>query len=188
MTYTPAAGFSCTTPITISPAISDGTWYLDTGQRQKATVNAIWQMPHGFQLSGIFLYGDQGWATPAASTDICAGGAGSARVQAPFAGGARVQLHDSNRERGGWMSSPQKPRQAAVDQEAGHAALKSFTLGGRVKLQGIAELFNVLNTVNYDPTKFVTSLGNLTNYSTPGASANIQCYPRMAQFGFRATF
>jgi hypothetical protein len=45
-----------------------------------------------------------------------------------------------------------------------------------------------VNRTNYDPTNWVKSLGNLTTYDTPGACSNIQYYPRMAQFGFRATF
>ena len=42
--------------------------------------------------------------------------------------------------------------------------------------------------MKHDPSKWVTSFGNLATYNTPGSTTNIQYYPRMAQFGFRATF
>jgi hypothetical protein len=188
MTYAPATGFSCTTPIAISPAIADGTWYLDTGQRQKITANAIWQLPHGFQLSGVYLYGDQGWATPAPSTDLYLSGAGAARVQAPFAGVPGFSCTLAAETVVGGCLIPRNLIKLPSIKKLDVRVAKTIAVGTRVRLQGIAEVFNVLNTVNYDPTKWVTSLGNLATYTTPGASSNIQYYPRMAQFAFRATF
>jgi len=188
MTYTPSAGFSCTTPIALSPAIADGTWYLDGSQRQKVTANAIWQLPYGLQLSGVYLYGDQGWATPSASSDIYLSGAGAARVQAPFAGVPGFSCTAASENVAGGCLIPRNLVKLPSIKKLDMRLTKSINLSTRVKLQAIAELFNVLNTVNYDPTKWVTSLGNPATYSTAGASSNIQYYPRMAQFGFRATF
>jgi hypothetical protein len=62
---------------------------------------------------------------------------------------------------------------------------RRFKLGSRARIDGILEVFNVLNTPNYQ--SYVTNL-SATNYGAPSASSNIQYYPRMAQLGFRAAF
>ena len=62
---------------------------------------------------------------------------------------------------------------------------RRFRLGSHATLDGILEMFNVLNTPNYQT--YVTNL-SAVNYGAPSASSNIQYYPRMVQLGFKAAF
>ena len=67
-----AAGKSvCDVPITLAPDVSENKYYLTGDQRHRATFNGIWQLGYGFQLSGLYLFGDNGKATPtSARTDF----------------------------------------------------------------------------------------------------------------------
>jgi hypothetical protein len=189
--------FSCNTPITLQRDIAENAYYLDPGQRQKITFNGIWQMPYGFQLSGVYLFGDQGWATPtygvdvrntgnvpslqrliptgtlgcsASSTSVTTNGLATGVTYNAAAGGCFVARNAFD------ISSIKK-----LDVRL----TRRFKLGARARVDGILEVFNVLNTPNYQ--SYVTNL-SATNYGAPSASTNIQYYPRMAQLGFRATF
>jgi hypothetical protein len=58
----------CDVPITLHPVLAE-EWYLNGDQRHRFTFNGIWQMPYDLQLSGLYIFGDNGWATPAAGVD-----------------------------------------------------------------------------------------------------------------------
>jgi len=62
---------------------------------------------------------------------------------------------------------------------------KKFTMSNRVTVEGIAEVFNLLNHANYGSytTQEVSVL-----YGKPSSNPAVAYQPRMAQLGFRLTF
>ena len=63
-------------------------------------------------------------------------------------------------------------------------AVKTFSIN-RVRVQGIVDFFNILNTENWG--SYGTTFGT-TTYLQPGSSTNLFYQPRQVQFGVRATF
>jgi len=62
---------------------------------------------------------------------------------------------------------------------------KRFRLGGRAAIDGLMEVFNLLNHANYG--SYTTAESN-ANYGAPSQNTNVAYQPRMLQFGFRAAF
>jgi hypothetical protein len=176
----PAAGAGCANPTTL---MADGSptcdvafalhpslveeWYLSPDQRHRFTFNGIWQIGAGFQASGLYFYGDQGWATPSSGVDALASGSTGGRVRAD---GTLVP-----------RNSFDIPSMHRVDARL----QKQFRLGGNVSIDGIIEVFNLFNHANY--ASFTTNEAS-ARYGQPTESVNVSYQPRMLQFGFRASF
>lgn len=175
-TVTAAGSFVCDVPITLHPALRE-EWY-DTGvQRHRFTFNGIWQLPYAFQLSGLYIFGDNGWATPTTGQDVLATGATTgptSRVRpanSPFISqGALIP----------W-SSFDLSSLSRVDMRL----QRKFTVSRRISFDGIIEVFNVFNRANYG--SWVTNEGN-ARYGQPTDNNNIAFTPRLMQLGFRTTF
>jgi hypothetical protein len=155
----------CDVPVTLASDIQQ-EWYLTPDQQKRATFNGIWEVGAGFQLSGKYLYGDNGWATPTAGVDTRQTGSTSGRLMADGTLIARNAFD--------------KPSIHKVDIRA----QKRFSLG-KAKIEGIVEVFNLFNHQNL--TTFVTNLSN-SKFGQPSGDTNIDYQPRMAQFGFRLTY
>jgi hypothetical protein len=196
-TSTTPGTFSCSTPITLQPDISENGYYLDPGQRQKVTVNGIWQLPYGFQLSGVYLFGDQGWATPTYGVDVRntgnvpslqrlvpTGTLGCSSTSTAIAINGLNTPVTYSASAGGCLVSRNAYDISSI-KKLDVRLTRRFRIGPKATVDGIVEMFNVLNTANYQ--SYVTNL-SATNYGAPSASSNIQYYPRMVQLGFRATF
>jgi hypothetical protein len=63
---------------------------------------------------------------------------------------------------------------------------RRFPLGGRAGIDGILELFNVLNHANYG--SYGTSEVARNDYGVPSSSTNVAYAPRILQLGFRLAF
>jgi hypothetical protein len=46
-----------------------------------ATFNGIWEAPHGFQLSGLYIFGDNGYSTPTSGFDARSQGSTGGRLR-----------------------------------------------------------------------------------------------------------
>jgi hypothetical protein len=159
--------FVCDAPITLAPDIAQD-WFLSPDQRQRATFNGIWEMPYGVQVSGTYLYGDNGWATPTSGVDV---------RQTGSTGGTRLLANGTLVDRNSFdLPSIQK-----VDMRA----QRRFNLGRKAKIDAIVELFNVFNHQNL--ATYVTNLSN-ARFGQPSGDTNIAYQPRMLQIGFRASF
>jgi hypothetical protein len=163
-------------PITLHPALA-AQWYDAGVQRNRFTFNGIWELPYAFQLSGLYIFGDNGWATPATGQDVFATGATTgptSRVRPAtspfFSKGALIP----------W-SSFDLSSLSRVDMRL----QRKFTLSRRVSFDGILEVFNVFNRANYG--SWVTNEGN-ARYGLPTDNNNIAFMPRLMQLGFRTTF
>ena len=60
----PTAPPSCATPISLAPDFPQDEWYLSGAQRHRGVISGIWQMPLGFQLSGLSFAGRAAPHTP----------------------------------------------------------------------------------------------------------------------------
>jgi len=157
----------CDQPVTLAPDFRR-EWYDAGVQRNRFVFNGIWDAGYGFQLSGLYFYGDQGWATANAGVDVRAlGGAGG-----------RLRPNGTFIERNGF----DVPSLQRVDLRI----QRQFTIGGRSKVDGIVEVFNVFNRANYG-TNFVLAENN-PNFGRPQFNNNVAYNPRAVQFGFRASF
>ena len=164
-----AAGPVCDVPVALHPVLQQ-EWYLTPDQRHRATFNGIWEMPYGLQLSGLYLFGDQGWATSGAGVDALATGASSAATSRLRSNGTIIERNDFN-----------MPSLHRIDMRL----QRRFRLGGGVAIDGIVEAFNLINHANYGTYTLVETNAN---YERPADNTNIAFQPRTLQFGFRATF
>jgi hypothetical protein len=167
MTFTAATGFTCDVPITLAEDIAENDWYLGNEQRHRVTFNGIWDAGYGFQLSGLYIFGDEGWETPLAGIDVRAtGGAGTRRRQ-------NETLIERN--------SFDRKSMHRVDMRV----QRRFAFGSRVALDGIFEVFNLFNRANYETYELNE---RNTRFGQPNTYANIAYAPRVLQLGFRAGF
>jgi hypothetical protein len=139
-----------------------------TDQRHRAVFNGIWQMKYGFQLSGIYFYGS------------------GERLATTYGGDTRL-TGDSrgNRLRPNGTIVPRNNFVGKPIHRVDTRIQKRFALRSRVKLDGIAEVFNVLNHANFG--SYVTQENN-SGYGKPTQNNNIGYQARTVQFGFRAAF
>ncbi|HVG55441.1 MAG TPA: TonB-dependent receptor [Vicinamibacterales bacterium] len=165
-TLTATGAPTCDVPVTLHPALQE-EWYLSGDQRNRFTFNGIWQIGYGFQASGLYFYGDQGFATPSSGVDALAQGSTGGRVRANGTLVAR--------------NSFDIPSIHRVDMRV----QRQFRLGGKAAIDGIVEVFNLFNHANY--ASFTTNETS-SRYGQPTDSTNISFQPRMVQFGFRASF
>jgi hypothetical protein len=166
-TVTAPGQFACDVPVTLAPDIRD-EWYLSPDQRQRVTFNGIWQMRYGLQVSGTYLYGDNGWATATSGVDVRQTGA---------TGGTRLLADGTLVPRNNFDI----PAIHKVDMRV----QRRFALGRTLKIDGMVELFNVFNHTNL--VTYTTNLAN-ARYGLPSGDTNLAYQPRMLQVGFRATF
>ena len=62
---------------------------------------------------------------------------------------------------------------------------KTFTMAGRLRLQGIVEAFNVLNTENMTGYNGIITA---STYLQPASSTEVFYQPRQLQFAVRVTY
>ena len=155
----------CDVPVDLHPTLRE-EWYLTGDQRHRASFNGIWDVGRGFQLSGLFLWGDNGWATPTSGVDALRTGGGAGRVRADGSIIAR--------------NSFDLPAYQRMDVRV----QRRFAVGP-AQFEGIVEVFNVLNHANYG--SFVLNESS-SRYGQPTENLNVAYQPRMLQLGFRATF
>jgi hypothetical protein len=133
-----------------------------TDLRHRAVFNGIWQPGLGFQVSGIYLLmvGERS-ATDYGGDLRGSGGAGEARLRPD---GTIVP-------RNSFTQPPRRRFDLRLQQR--------IPLGGRIALDGIAEVFNVFNSPNWVIA---------TQESNPQFGQRIAGQNRTAQLGFRLTF
>jgi hypothetical protein len=171
--------FTCDAPMTLQPVLADER-FLTGDQRNRATLNGIWQLPAGFQLSGLYFYADNGKMTPTSGLDVLGIGASStaSTTAAGVTGSAnRLRRDGTLIARNSFDRSDLHRVDARVQ--------KRFKLSSRMTFDAIAEVFNMFNHANYNA--FVTNEA-AANYRQPQYDSNIAFQPRTMQFGFRTTF
>ena len=168
--------FTCAEPITLHPVLQYDHFRAGD-QMHRLTFNGIWQLPYGFQASGVYFFGDNGKTTPTSGVDVLGIGGigGPATPTSPTPG--RLRANGTLIER----NSFNRADIHRVDMRF----LKRFTLSSRMAVEGMVEVFNLFNHENYNA--FVTNEA-ARNYGAPSFDSNIAFQPRTMQFGFRVTF
>src|SRR5262245_1099723 len=167
MTINAAGRAVCDVPITLAPDVSENAWYLTGAQRNRATFNGIWEAPKGFQVSGLYIFGDNGYSTPTSGFDARSQGSTGGRLRQ---NGTLIERNSFN-----------QPAIHRVDLRL----QRRFAVGSRVKLDGILEMYNVFNRSNFEA--FTLNESN-AQFGKPLASTTLAYSPRMLQFGFRTQF
>ena len=158
---------ACDLAFRLAPDLGTGEMYYTGSQKHRAVFNGIWQAGYGIQLSGLYLYGSGDHLTPSAGVDVRNTGSAGGRLLPngtliPFASFATKPMH-------------------RVDVRA----QRRFRLVGRASVDGIIEVYNLLNHANYG--SYVTTKSNPL-FGQPQFDSNVAYVPRMLQFGFRASF
>jgi hypothetical protein len=139
-----------------------------TDQRHRAVVNGIYDVGHGFQVSGIYFYGS------------------GLRDQIVCGCDARgLQIGSIDRFR---LNGTIIPRDTFVGQPIHRVEmrlLQRIPLHGRANLAGSLEVFNLFNRNNYGA---YTLNESSAQFGKPASSTNLSYAPRTVQLGFRLTF
>ncbi|HEY3157794.1 MAG TPA: TonB-dependent receptor [Vicinamibacterales bacterium] len=155
-------------PFTVAPDLGAEYTLAQNDQRHRVVLNGIWQLKYGFQVSGLYFYGSGSRYSTSYGTDLRdLGGIGANRLRP---NGTIVP-------RNNFVGLPLHRVDARVQ--------KKFTMTNRMTVEGIAEVFNLLNHANYGSytTQEVSVL-----YGRPSSNPAVAYQPRMAQLGFRLTF
>ena len=152
-----------------------GEWTLGAGdQRHRAVFNGIWEVGYGFQVSGLYFYGS-----------------GQRRATTYGADLRRMGAFSTDRLRPDGSIIPRNDFVGAPIHRMDLRLQRRFNFG-RVRVDGMAELFNLFNHENYG--SYVTVESN-RNYGLPTATAgsssslqNVAYQSRSGQLGFRVTF
>ncbi|PYR63024.1 MAG: hypothetical protein DMF88_26105, partial [Acidobacteria bacterium] len=181
MTNPSPSVFTCDAPIQLNQLIADER-FLNGDQRNRATLNGIWELPAGFQLSGLYFFADNGKMTATSGLDVL--GLGSSTTASLVGTNAGI-TGSANRLRANGTLVPRNSFDRTDLHRVDMRIQKRFRLSGRVTVDGIAEVFNMFNHANYNA--FVTNEA-AKNYGAPQYDSNIAFAPRTMQFGFRTTF
>jgi len=145
-----------------------------TDQRNRAVFNGIYDVGHGFQVSGIYFYGS------------------GERDQIVCGCDARgLQIGSIDRLRADDPQGPDGtiiPRESFVGDPIHRVELRllqRIPLKGRANLAGSLEIFNLFNRKNYGAYDLTETSGTFLD---PQPSANLSYAPRTIQLGFRLTF
>jgi len=169
-----SGAYRCDVPVTLPLDVSENAWYPGKDQHNRVTFNGIWEAPYGVQLSGLYIFGDNGWETPQAGVDVRNGGAtGQTSAQ------GRLRANGTLIER----NSLNLPAIHRVDMRL----QKRISITQKFKIDGIFEVYNLFNRANYDPTLFTLNEQN-ARFGQANSSTTLAYSPRMLQFGFRTQF
>jgi hypothetical protein len=165
--------WSCDTPGRINFSsfklpLYDTSWYRTGDQVNRAVFNGIFDLPYAFQLSGLYIYGDNGYNTTTSGIDATnCGCAIAGRIRA---NGDIIPRNDFKRK-----------ALHRVDLRF----YRNFKLSGRTSLQPTLEVFNLFNRANFTTWNLTESS---PTFGQPTATTGVGYAPRQIQLGFRATF
>src|SRR5438477_8778160 len=146
----------------------------DFDQRNRAVFNGIYDVGHGFQVSGIYFYGS---------------GLRNQIVCGCDARGLQISSIDRLRQ-----DDPQGPNGSIIPRESFVSPqihrvemrlLQRIPLHGKANLAGSFEVFNLFNRKNYGVFDLTETSGT---FLKPRPGANLSYAPRPTQLGFRLTF
>ena len=150
-------------PFTTAPDLG-GEWGISADdQRHRMVLNGIWQVGHGFQVSALHFF------------------AAGIRLAHTYGGDVRnTGANFSQRLRPDGTIVPRNDLLAPTQNRTDLRLQQRIPMGGRVSIDGIAEVFNVFNRPNW-------TIGTVE--STPAQFLqHTAAQVRTAQFGFRLTF
>jgi hypothetical protein len=166
--------YRCDARVDLPDYVAENAWYTTGDQHNRVTFNGIYEAPYGLQVSGLYIFGDNGHATGRSGIDVLNQGS-SGQVSAQ----GRLRADGSVISRNGLNLPPLHRIDLRLQ--------KRLSITQRFKIDGIFEIFNLFNRANFDPTTFQLNEQN-GKYGQPNASTTTAYAPRMLQFGFRTQF
>ena len=158
----------------VAPDLGDDYGLAVTDQHHRATFNGIWDMGLGFQLSGLYFFGSGQRFTTNWGADLRS--LGTTADQSQW-GQGRLRPDGTIVPRNDLVGEPIHRIDMRLQ--------KRFRLAGTMTADGMIEVFNVFNHVNYG--SYTTSQSN-PQYGLPSFNANVAYQPRIVQLGFRFAF
>jgi hypothetical protein len=155
-----------------------GEYTLAVGdQRHRATANALWELPYGFQVSGLYFFGSGERYDTRYGQDIRQ--IGSLRPNEH-----RLRPDGSIVPRNGFVGKPIHRVDLRLQ--------KRLPLIRSMAIDGFLEVFNAFNHANFGAYAGHVGTrvgGEVTrNYGAPEQNNNVAYLPRTMQLGFRLTF
>ncbi len=166
-TYAMIAPGTCNVPITLRPDLGPDSGPAVGDQRHRAVFNGIFQLPYGLQASGLYFFGSGKRFSTTYGGDLANSGGATSR-QRPD--GTIVP-------RNNFVGQPLHRLDVRL--------LRHFQIRGALKIDGMIEVFNAFNHVNYG--SYVTSESSAV-YGRPQQNVDVAYQPRMLQLGFRIVF
>jgi len=154
-------------PFHVQPDLGNDYGYSASDQRHRATLNGIWQVGRGFQMSGLYFYGS------------------GQRYSTTYGGDLRLCGQGCDRLRPDGTIVPRNNFVGAPLHRVDLRFQQRLKVGGRVSLDGILEAYNLFNHENFGNYEVRESNAN---YGKPIPLLSLVYQPRMLQLGFRATF
>ena len=147
----------------------------DSDQRHRAVFNGIYEVGHGFQVSGLYFYG-----SGQRSQIVCGCDARGLSITSVD----RLRSASDTRGPAGSII----PRESFVGDPIHRVELRlrqRVPLRGKVTIDGYADVFNLFNRKNFGSYEL-----RETNaaFGQPSASTNLSYAPRTLQLGFRLGF
>jgi hypothetical protein len=146
----------------LAPDLPQGSWFLTGAQRNRVVLNAIWQAPLDFQLSGIYLYGDNGYSTTTPGVDVRQANTTAGRLNT---NGTIIPYNN-------FKNDPTSNVDVRLQ--------RAFKLSPTMRVDLMAEAFNLFNHATY---AYVTNQASKAFGQI--SSANL---PRTVQLGVRVAF
>jgi hypothetical protein len=149
--------------------MGDEYTYAETDQRHRVVFNGIAQLGYGFQLSGVYFYGSGERFDTTYGQDL--------RDFGGDGGQLRLRPDGSIVPRNNFVGDPIHRLDVRLQER--------IPLPGRVRLDGMFEVFNVFDHANFGT--YVTDEAS-SDYGQPDQNTNLAYAPRTIQLGFRLTF
>jgi outer membrane receptor protein involved in Fe transport len=151
--------------------LADEYAYASTDQRHRFIANVLVNLPYDFNVSAIYFAGSKRPINVTTNND-------------PFG------IASSSTGNGRWLNAagdvvPRNSERTLKNDYKLDLRLSKTVRLSRVRLEGMVDAFNVLNTGN------ISSYGNVVGaaaYLTPNQSAAAFYQPRQIQFGFRVSY
>ena len=166
--------------------LDDEYTYARSDQRHRVIANAVLALPYRIQASAIFFVGSARVIAPATNFDPFGLGYTGRWLESPAQCPCAGTTVPRNSARTGNFTWADGSAGAGWDRKLDLRFAKSVKVQ-HVTLQGMLDLFNVLNTRNSEASGYTTNVFSKT-YLQPTSSTNLFYQPRQVQFGFRVSY
>jgi hypothetical protein len=158
-------------PFPVAPDLGNEYGLAATDQRHRAVFNGIWQVGRGFQVSGLYFFGSGQRLANSCGGDRRGIGSTSGHYV------PRLCANGTIAERNSFVMDPIHRVDVRFQQ--------SVPLPGRARIDGILEVFNLIDRANFGS---YTVDESSPRFGLPNASTNLAFAPRTLQLGFRVIF
>jgi hypothetical protein len=157
-------------PFPLAPDMGGEYGLAVNDQRHRVSLNGLWELPYGFQLSGLYFFGSGQRAFTQWNQDL-------RRMGDRRPNELRLRPDGTIIPRNDFVGDPVHRVDVRLQ--------RRFPLVGRASIDGMLEIYNLFDHANFG--SFVLNEA-ANNFGQPERSTNVAYGPRVAQLGFRLTF